>query len=189
MSSKTTKRRKKNGFFLGFGGISNFAINEWKIPDIITGEAKKKKQVVYGARAMNAQMPAGFLGRHTEDWDVYTHRPRQTANRMQARLDKQIAGGRDEFYAKPALHKGTYKVMHRGADMRRNTPDDIGIVDYTKMPRTVPTVRVAGVRYESLGSISKGKRKILKDPESAYRHEKDKEDLRRIRVARDFRRF
>jgi hypothetical protein len=165
-------------------GELNFLFNQWRIPNIILREARKKKQIVYGARAMNIQVPM-FFNRPTFDYDVFTKKPKQTAHQMQLLLDKEISGGRDEFYSKRAKHEGTHKVMHKGKDGRKGTKDDFNIVDYTRMPRTKVPVRIYyGVRYRSLPSMVRHRKKILKDPESKYRHEKDKEDIERIRYGR-----
>ena len=151
--------------------------------NIIEKEARSNRDIIYGARAMNAQLPL-FMRRETQDYDVYSKKPRATADRIQRKLDKEVAGGKDDFYMKPALHKGTYKVMHEGADGKKRTRDDIGIVDYTSMPNQISTVRIEGIRYESIPSIAKRKKEILQDPESEYRHEKDRSDLERIKYSR-----
>ena len=153
----------------------------YRLPLIIRRKIRKDKDIVYGTRAMNAQLPH-HLKRNTFDFDVYTKRPKQKARAMDKRLDRKLYGGKNVFYTTPAIHKGTWKVRHRGADRRRGTEDDFDVVDYTQRPKRVRTFMKNGIRYESLSSIKKIKRKILKDPESKYRHEKDRRDLRRIKV-------
>jgi hypothetical protein len=158
-----------------------FFLNEQKIVPIILNEAKKQNHIVYGAQAMNTQLiPA--LRRNTSDIDLYANNPRKAANNTQRKLDKKIAGGKDDFYSRRAVHKGTYRVMHEGDDNRRNTQDDRVVADYTKMQKKVKTKTLDGVRYEHIKSIEKGKRRTLKDPKSKYRHEKDRSDLDRIRL-------
>ena len=161
--------------------------NQWKVKGIVLDTAKKQKHIIYGRQAMNVQLP-GFLKANTQDYDIYSKKPRQAANKMQAKLDKEVAMGEDVFFMKPAQHKGTYRVMNKGPDRRKNTKDDYEVVDYTKSSQRVPYHVIDGIRYESLGSIEKGKRRILKDPESEYRHDKDRGDLQRIAIARRFRR-
>jgi len=173
MKSLDKKIFKQADFFFMNQGVSN----------VIETNAKKEKHIIYGARAMNAQLPL-FMRRETQDYDVYSSKPKQTADMVQRRLDKEVAGGKDDFYMKPALHKGTYKVMHEGADGKKRTRDDIGIVDYTIMPNQISTVRIEGIRYESIPSIAKRKKEILQDPESEYRHDKDRSDLERIKYSR-----
>jgi hypothetical protein len=165
----------------------SFLLNEWKIPNIIEGEARKKKQIIYGAQAMNKQLPL-FFHRHTTDYDILTKKPKETANQMQRRLDKEVAGGRDEFYYKQAKHSGTYKVRHIGEDKRRETKDDITIVDYTQMPKErVQTRRIEGIKYQTIPAMAKRKREILKDKANKYRWEKDREDLERIKYTKVYR--
>jgi len=177
------KRKRRN---TGIFSMFDMFMGSSKVDRIILKEAKKKKQVIYGARAMNRQLPP-FLGRLTHDWDIYARRPRRTAHRMQKRLDREVAGGEDDFYAKSAKHKGTHKVMHEGFDRKQRTRDDIGIVDYTEMPRNIRPKRLSGLLWERLSSIKKAKRVILRDPKSRYRHRKEREDLRAIRAKRRMR--
>lgn len=185
MAKKRIKKRRK---ISPFGrSMFRFTLNKQKIPKIILGEAKKRKHIIYGARAMNIQLH-GVLRRHTRDWDIYAKKPRATAQRIQKKLDKEVAMGKDDFYAKRAKYEKTYKVMHEGADEKQKTKDDFGIVDYTKMERGIKTVSIRGVLFERLTSIKKQKKKILKDPKSKYRHAKDRRDLRSIRGSKVLRR-
>lgn len=163
-----------------------YLLGKHQIPSIVVGEAKRRKHIIYGTQAMNAQLPLAFR-RRTQDWDIYARNPHATAHRMQARLDREIARGRDDFFSKPALHPGTHKVMHEGPDTRKGTRDDIGIIDYTKLPKTLETVALNGVKGESLTSIVRGKKKILRDPQSKYRWAKDRGDLGRIGLAQTLR--
>jgi len=168
-------------------GLFNFITNEFKIPNIILGSARKNNQIIYGRRAMNAQLP-GFLRATTYDFDIYANKPRRTAHRMQKRLDEEIGGGSDIFYSKPAQHKGTHRVMHIGFDARKGTQDDFAIADYTAKKqaydRKIKIIKRGGIMYEGVSTIARRKKQILRDPKSEYRHEKDQGDLRRIEVAR-----
>ena len=118
------------------------------------------------------------------DYDIYARQPRKSANEIQRQLDRDVANGHDDFYAKPALHKGTWKVMHEGKDGEKNTRDDVGIVDYTQMPNKLSTVSINGISYEEINSIVNRKHQILADPKSKYRHEKDKKALNIIGVSK-----
>ena len=137
---------------------------------------------------MNRQTP-GLVNAETYDYDIYRKQPRQTADKMQRTFDNNFCGGKDCFYSKQAMHPGTYRVMHRGPDMKQGTKDDISIVDYTTPKKGIKTKRINGIFYERLSSIIQGKKKILKDPESAYRHNKDRGDLERIRMAKKIKNF
>lgn len=181
------KKEKRNTFFQPpVMSQALFLMNKHKIPKILLDEAKRQRQIIYGAQAMNLQLPL-YARRSTQDWDIFARHPRKTASRIQRRLDREVAGGKDDFYAKPALHAGTHKVMHEGFDNQQGTEDDVGIADYTKMPsrsKKPPTIRHKGVLYEGLRNIEKGKKKTLRDPKSKYRHAKDRGDVERIRHAR-----
>lgn len=159
-----------------------YHLRKHQIPRIIGREARRKRQVIYGAQAMNVQLPF-LLRRRTEDFDIYTRNPRASAQAMQRRLDREVAG-QDDFYARRAKHRGTWRVMHEGLDQRKRTKDDIGIVDYTKQPRSLETVKRNRLTYQSLRSVEARKRKILRDPKSRYRHRKDRADLERIECFR-----
>ena len=97
-------------------------------------------------------------------------------------LDKTY--GSNHYYAKPALHPGTWKVMSKGIDGRKGTKDDVGIIDYTKIPRPRPRfVVINGVRFRRISQEKKAKYKALKDKTEKFRHKKDREDLDRIKMA------
>ena len=170
---------------IGSGNV-NFIAGQNIMRGIIITEARKRRQIIHGARAMNKQLPLGFQ-RPTQDYDIFTKKPKQTANRIQSILDQEVAGGRDEFFTKPAIHPGTYKVVHVGEDMKKDTEDDITVVDYTEMPTAMPTIRVNGLRYETLKHIKEHRKQTLKDPEARFRHEKDREDLERIELSKSLR--
>ena len=149
--------------------------------DILQGEIKKflkmNKNVVYGARSINAQ--TGILTRNTKDWDAFSNNPKKTANQLQKQLDKQVQG--DYFYSKPAMHKGTWKVKGKGNDLIKNTKDDEEVADFSKPLKKVPFVIVDGLRYRTLKEEIKAKKKAVADPEFKFRHEKDQTDLNRIK--------
>jgi len=159
-----------------------YHLRKHRIPSIIGKEARRKKQVVYGSHAMNVQLPFA-LRRRASDFDIYTRSPRASAQAMQKRLDREVAG-QDDFFAKRAKHKGTWKVMHEGEDQKQRTKDDIAIVDYSKQPRNLQTVRRGRLAYENLRRIERGKRKSLRIPANKYRHRKDRADLERIECFR-----
>jgi len=146
---------------------------------IILNKAKQHKQIVYGARSIQAQL--GILSRQTQDWDVFTSNPKTHAQETEKELDKQI--GFDYYYTKPGVHKGTYKVKGKGFDLKKETIDDEGIVDYTSMPKPAPKfVILNGIRYRKLNEEIKAKKKAVKDPAYKFRKEKDQGDLNRIKT-------
>lgn len=169
-----------------YDNIFNFALfnlNTPKVHRIILQHAKRNNQIIYGRQALNVQLPIP-LRAMTTDYDVYTKNPKHHANIIQKELDKNIGGGKDVFFSKEAIHKGTFRVKHVGGDGIKNTRDDIEVVDYTKKPKIIRVIRINNLRYESIQSIKDGKRKILKDPKSKYRHDKDRKDVIRITEAK-----
>ena len=177
---------KNNSFNLPSSSHTNFLASHNIIQDIVLTEVRKKKQIIHGARAMNKQLPLGFQ-RPTQDYDIFTKKPKQTAHRIQSILDREVAGGQDEFYSKPALHPGTHRVAHVGQDMKKDTEDDVVVADYTEMPTAMPTLNINGLRYETLAHIKEHRKQTLKDPEAEFRHEKDREDLKRIELSKTLR--
>lgn len=145
----------------------------------INEHVRNEGNVMYGARAMNAQLPL-FLHRRTTDYDIYSKAPKKSAHKMDKVLDKHSGG--DNYYVKPALHPGTYKVIDKGLDNSRGTPDDVGIVDFTKPTRKVKVVKIRGIKYAHLSERVKDARKSIANPEFQFRHEKDRKDIYRIRL-------
>ena len=150
----------------------NYIIKKPKIRKTILKQTKKDNNVIYGARAVMAQAHP-VTRRLTEDYDIYSKTPRRSAKKLECSLDKQF--GRDQFYVKEAMHKGTWKVMDRG--LKKSVKDDAGIVDYSKPDRKVRTVVRNGIRYVHITETKKDKKRSLKDPQSAFRHKKDQRDL------------
>jgi len=144
---------------------------------IILGYAKKNKQIVYGARSIKKQSPT--FARNTVDYDIFSNNPKKAAMEVQKLLDKNA--GFDFYYAKPAQHPGTWKIKSKGNDMKKNTIDDVGIADYTKPETKVPFKTIDGIRYRNLKQELIRKQKTVKDPEFAFRHKKDQDDINRIK--------
>lgn len=147
---------------------------------VIVNQAKKERSIIYGARSI--QKHIGVFSRGTRDYDILSDKPKQSAKRTERNLDRIYRG--NMFYTKPAMHKGTWKVMAVGKDNKPKTKDDEGIVDYTEMPRPRPPFKVYnGVRYRTLAEEKKAKLKSLREKEMAFRHAKDREDYNRIKLA------
>lgn len=159
----------------------NFAKGFFKRHDIIKKQVRKDKNTVYGARAIQRQI--GIFSRQTDDWDIYSRTPRKSADKLQKSLDKESRG--DFFYSTPSKHhKGTHKVYFAGYDMKKNTPDDVGIADFSRPERKIRTIKVEGIKYAHVSESIKDKRKSLKSKEFEFRHKKDREDLNRIQLSR-----
>ena len=150
-----------------------------RIKPIILKLIKQKKQIIHGGKAINAQVTFPFK-RHSKDYDIFTtNKPKSSAKELEKNLDSE----RGNFhYVKQAIHKGTFKVMDVGLDMKKGTEDDKTIADFTKKPKGLKTVKIDDFRYSALEEIRKRKIKILKDKSFAFRHEKDAGDLRTINL-------
>ena len=145
---------------------------------LILDRTRKNKDIIFGAQSIKAQI--GIYARPTQDFDILTKNPKKSAMEAEKQLDKQI--GFDHFYAKPAMHPGTWKVKSKGIDLRKNTDDDLEIIDYSKHPRPKPkTVNIMGVMFRNLAGEKAAKLNSLRDPAFEFRHKKDADDLRRIR--------
>ena len=130
-----------------------------------------KKEIIYGETALNHYFPK-WLDRPTQDVDVYSKTPRKDARQAERKLDHVFGG--DHFYVKPALHKGTYKVVAHA--------NQEGYADFTKPEQKIPHKVVGGKNVVALSFVKERIKKTLADPESKYRHSKDRDALNRIRI-------
>lgn len=150
---------------------------------IILAQAKKNKEIVYGARSLEAQ--GGVIARRTSDYDLFSRNPGKSAEELERELD--LRAGEDAYYSRPSkFHKGTHKVIFKGFDGIANTDDDVGVADYTLPTRRVRSRNLGGILYADISEIEKDKRKALSDPKFSHRHAKDSEDLRRIKQIKAF---
>lgn len=145
--------------------------NRKKIDRVILRNVKRKQHIIYGARAVNQQVRKP-LRKETTDYDIYSTTPRQTANRVERRLDKRFGG--DYFKVEQAIHKGTYKI--------KSNVDSTGYADYTKPQGKIRTIKRKGIKYAHTSHQLKQIKKSLADKESKFRHEKDKETRQRIKL-------
>jgi len=164
------------------GKLISFHSKSPQLNQSLLQQTRKNKNIIYGARSINKQIHP-LLRRRTYDYDILSPTPKKSAQITEKNYDKII--GSNQFYVKPALHPGTWKVMHIGSDMKKATKDDIGYVDYSKTPRPVPKYKVInGIRYRKLCEEEKAKLKSLNDPQMAFRHKKDLQDLKVIRQSK-----
>lgn len=130
---------------------------------------QKRGQVIYGARAINKQLPT-HLQKETSDYDVLTKKPEQSAKELAEKLNKIYGEG--EFKVEKAKYSKTWKVKSKEGKT---------VADYTLTTKKPKSVNEFGVRYANL-EYQKGKiKKILKDEASSFRHDKDRETLDRIK--------
>jgi len=141
--------------------------NELKVRQIILDTAEKKKQIIYGKRAINRQLPI-HLRTDTEDYDILTHKPKKSAVELAKSLKSYT---REPVTIKKAKHKGTYKVK-----IGNKT-----VVDYTQLKRIPQAKTSYGNKFKDIKSIKKSIKRSLKKPGSEYRKEKDTQSLSNIK--------
>lgn len=158
--------------------ITKYRWGKHNIKQSILNQARKENDIVYGAQAIKRRL--GISARPTTDYDMFSKKPKSSAVKLEKTLDKRFKS--NAFYSKKGVNPGTYKVKFVGVDDKPMTKDDIGIADYTKTPSPGPkTFKFRGVKYRVLKEELKAKQKILRDKSYAYRHEKDRKDIERIR--------
>jgi hypothetical protein len=140
---------------------------------------RRKRLIVYGSQSINAQSKFP-LRRQASDYDVFSKNPKKSANEIDRELDEERGG--DYHYVKPAEHRGTYKVMDIGHDLKPRTSDDFNWADVTKTPSGLKTNLVGGIRYADLDYTKKAKKRIVKQKKYSYRHKKDMEDIKLIKA-------
>lgn len=142
------------------------------IAPIIRNYLRKEKKVLYGARALNEHMPP-HLDRHTIDFDVYAKKPKLDALKVEKQLDKELGG--NYFYVKPAVHKGTWKVV--------DSISEEGVADFTRVrrkPKHLTTLD--GINYARLKDLKRRLKLILKKKRFEHRWKRAREALKRIKV-------
>jgi len=150
--------------------VKHFHKHKKKIARVVLSKTGKK-EVIYGARALNKRFPP-FLDKHTTDFDIFSPTPKKDAMETERALDKSFGG--DYFKVEAAKHPGTYKV--------KSKINKEGYVDYTKPDEEIPSDKIGKHRYVKLDYVKKHIKKTLKDPEAKFRHDKDKDALNRIEV-------
>ena len=148
-------------------------MDEQIIRETVLNKAQKDNQIIYGARAINKQLPT-YLEKQTKDYDILTNKPSRSARELVIELNRRV--GREEFKSEKAIHKGTFKVK----DSKGET-----IVDYTQLKGTPKTKKSWGNRFEDIKSIKKNIVKRINDPDKLFRKEKDEDSLSRIKLSED----
>ena len=147
-----------------------------KIKNVILKNVRKKQHIVHGARALNEFFPP-FLDRPTRDYDVFSSTPKRTAKRIEKRLDKRFGG--DFFRTEPAKFKGTVKI--------KSNVTERTIADYTNPKRDIQHTKRRGIKYANFKHFKKRIKESLADPKNRFRHDKDRETLRRIKLTEKLR--
>ena len=149
-----------------------FFRNQKKIGKVIISHVKKRGLILFGQKATNRQLPED-LRKETQDYDIFSPTPKESAKRIERKLDKKFKG--NFFIVKAAKHGGTHKVIARVGDR--------GVADVGKPDRKVPTIKRKGVRLATLEFQKQQIKKSLADKESEFRHPKDREVRSRIKIA------
>jgi len=148
-----------------------YRIGRGPIDTAIENELTNSKLIVHGGRAINAQLP-DWLDKATEDWDLFSTAPRETAEKLEKLLDEHYGG--DFFGVIPAKHEGTFRIM--------NNITLKGVADITIPEKKIDYITEDGVNYATLEHHVERIKKTLADPTKKFRWKKDKETLQRIRV-------
>lgn len=143
-----------------------------KVGEVIINHVKKRGLILFGQKATNRQLPED-LRKDTEDYDIMSKTPRKSAKRIERKLDRKFKGN---FYkTRPARFGGTFKVIQIIGDK--------AIVDVGEKKENIKIVEKKGVKLASL-EFQKGQiKKSLADPDSKFRHPKDREVRSRIKIA------
>jgi hypothetical protein len=139
------------------------------ISNIVLDSVQKNRQVIYGQQSVNAQLP-DRLKRETKDYDILTKKPKQSAERLVEKLNREF--GADEFKVEPARYKKTFKVK----DKEGNT-----VADYTSTTKKPKVKQILGVSYADINYQEKKLKRIIKEEKSSFRHDKDLDTLKRIK--------
>ena len=144
------------------------------VRNVILNTVKKEGGIIFGARAVNRQVPK-HLEVHTEDYDILSRKdPKELAKKIEKKLDKKFGG--NYYKVQPAMHPGTYKVV--------SIVSKKGTADVSKHPKgKIKVVRRNGVKFAHLDFQKKKIKQSLSDPQSKFRHDKDKFTRLRIKLA------
>jgi len=129
-------------------------------------------EIIQGERSVEAQV-ANKYKKPTRDYDAYSPKPKQSAEETERELDWEFGG--DYFRTKPAIHKGTYKVV--------SNIDDESYADYTKPTEQTPNKRIGDNKYTTLQFELKKAKRTLAQKQYAYRHEKERDKVKRLTAA------
>lgn len=149
------------------------------VPDetepIIVEHLKRKDRVVYGARAINAQVPPEYK-RPTEDWDIKTRSARQFVRKLESDLEELNV--KDMFTVEQLPVRGedfnVFRIVHK--------PTGKPLVD-ASVPKNLslpPHVVIEEIKYKTLEAVKESKLEDVRNPEKNYRRQKDMRDLKRI---------
>jgi len=129
-------------------------------------------EIIYGERAISMQMKKKHLQLPTEDYDVYSQYPKQSAQETEQALDKHM--GFNAFEITKGSNPGTHRVRSRVTAKV--------VADYTKPDKKIPYRRIKGKRVATLKHIQQHTLKTLKEGIATHRVHKDKLINARINI-------
>jgi len=142
--------------------------------EIILNSIARNRQVIYGQQATNFQIPSN-LRKETKDFDILTRKPKESAENLTKELNKYYP---NRYKISPAKHKKTFHV--------KDLTTKETIADYTGTTKKPKSYNELGVRYVDLSYSKKKLKQSIKNPNSSFRHEKDKDTLARIKKSKRF---
>jgi len=140
--------------------------NHLIINEVVLATAQKEGQIIHGSRSFNLQSPT-YLKKKTIDYDILTQKPRKSARETAKQLSRRL--GKKVEVVKGS-HKGTYRVKINNEV----------VVDYSQLKRRPKTKKVWGTEVRSLKSIKRNAQRLVKNPKTEFRREKDIDTLNRI---------
>jgi len=159
--------------------IQNYRKNKEKIlPPEVIRSVRKHRDVLHGGRSLNMLLPKKYH-RHTEDFDVYSKKPRIRADEIEDYIDKRC--GCDMAYVKSSVVPNVSGVEDElmSADIHRVVThlQTDAEVDYMTTPKNLPVTFHRGIRHEKLTEALRKAKKGLTQP---MRMAKASKDVNRI---------
>lgn len=137
-------------------------------------ESRNQQMIVFGAKAVNAHLPE-WLEKETKDWDILAPKnAKGEAEELASKLNERYGG--DYFSVEPAIHEGTFRVRSR---VTGTVVADISIKN-----RDIDFTRRKGVNYATQDFLEEEATNNLSDPAKEFRHNKERDTLQRIAIAK-----
>jgi len=146
--------------------------NKGVVNRVIRTKLSKTKRIIHGSRASNAQLPSK-LKVATRDWDVISLTPKKSASQMEKALDKKFGGDFFDVKKGATVKLKVYKVISNLTGKSH--------VDYSLPDRIIPTIGIRGKRFATLKDQFERAKINVKNPEKAFRKERDKNLIRRVK--------
>ena len=181
-------KRYSNADIIHFNKLESRGI----IDDVVLSEMDDRdNEIIYGAKGIN-RIVDPYLRRHTDDYDIFSSNPERSARDVERKLERRF-GNRNFFQVAPAKHENTWKLTTNSGIGGGSKP----IADFTKpnpYGKDVPERErkmTKEIQYHKFGNVNvvtsdwqiRQAKSVLRDPESAWRHQKEQSKLNRLRVA------